>query len=243
VGTAAVPPTWPDVGSLQREQEEVGSLDPPPWAPPDRPLVAAAAFVAFARGEAGPGAEGDRAWVGAAVVAEDGRPLRTAVVRGRAGGPYRPGLLAHREGRMTVEALATVIDGGPAVDVLVLDATGRDHPLRCGLAVHLGWLLDLPSVGVTHRLLTRRDAPVPRCAGRGPSEVVHGPEGPVARWVCTRVGARPVVAHAGWRTDPDVAAQVVLRTSARARTPEPLRRARELARVARAVAGAGRPTG
>src|SRR5690606_22359060 len=74
-------------------------------------------------------------------------------------------------------------------------------------------------------------------------EVVHGPEGPVARWVCTRVGARPVVAHAGWRTDPDVAAQVVLRTSARARTPEPLRRARELARVARAVAGAGRPTG
>ena len=29
-------------------------------------------------------------------------------------------------------------------DVLLLDGTGRDHPRRCGLAVHLGAVLDLP---------------------------------------------------------------------------------------------------
>ncbi|MCB1272621.1 MAG: endonuclease V [Microthrixaceae bacterium] len=45
----------------------------------------------------------------------------------------------------------------PPADAVMVDATGRDHPRRCGLALHLGHLLDLPSVGVTHRLLTDRD--------------------------------------------------------------------------------------
>ena len=38
-------------------------------------------------------------------------------------------------------------------DVLLVNATGRDHPRRAGLAVHLGARLDLPTVGVTNRLL------------------------------------------------------------------------------------------
>jgi deoxyribonuclease V len=49
-----------------------------------------------------------------------------------------------------------------------------------------------------------------------------------------------VVAHAGWRTDPDTAAEVVLLASTQgARTPVPLQEARRVAREARALAGAG----
>jgi deoxyribonuclease V len=58
----------------------------------------------------------------------------------------------------------------------------------------------------------------------------------------TRAGARPVVVHPGWHTDLDTALAVVRASTRRARTPEPLRRARQLARYARAAAG-GTPRG
>jgi deoxyribonuclease V len=62
----------------------------------------------------------------------------------------------------------------------------------------------------------------------------------VARWVCTRNGVRPVVAHAGWRTDAETAAELVLMASTPAsRTPVPLQEARRVAREARALAGGG----
>ncbi|HSP73454.1 MAG TPA: hypothetical protein VLN26_13855, partial [Gaiellaceae bacterium] len=49
-------------------------------------------FVCFARGAAGPGRAGDRAWAAAAV------DEQAAVVEGEAGAPYVPGLLGLREG-------------------------------------------------------------------------------------------------------------------------------------------------
>ncbi len=235
-----------DDAALVAEQERVGSLRPPPWHPPDRPLVLAGCFVAFARGEQGPGRTGDHGWGGAAVVDEDGSPLATAAVPGRAPAPYRPGLLAAREGPMLLAALRAVLDRAPVpVDVVLVDATGLDHPRRAGLARHLGAVLDLPTVGVTHRGLTDRGAP-PALVARGDRvDVVHDGE-PSAAWVCTATGARPVLAHAAWRTDVDTAVVVVLRTchpgattlpgGTAGRTPEPLRQARRVARTARSDA-------
>jgi deoxyribonuclease V len=101
-------------------------------------------------------------------------------------------------------------------DVLLVNSTGLDHPRGAGLAIHLGAVLGLPTIGVTERRLT------------------GGEEG-VARLLITRVRARPLVVHPGWRTDLDTAVQVVLRLCLLARTPEPLREARRLARTARAA--------
>lgn len=225
-----------DEGALVAAQHEIGRFEPSPWAPRPGPLRAAGAVVAFARGEQGPGRAGDRAWVGAAVV-EDGRRRRSVVTRGVAGAPYRPGLLALREGGMLLDGLRALLDVlDVAPDVVLVDATGRDHPRRCGLALHLGALLDLPTVGVTERLLERRHAEPPPLARRGASAPVSIGGHPVAAWVCTATGARPVVAHAAWRTDVDAAVDVVLRTSGGARRPEPLREARRVAREARAAA-------
>jgi deoxyribonuclease V len=59
----------------------------------------------------------------------------------------------------------------------------------------------------------------------------------VGHLVRTRDGAKPVVAHAGWRTDVDDAREVVLLASTPAsRTPVPLGEARRVAREARAIA-------
>jgi deoxyribonuclease V len=61
----------------------------------------------------------------------------------------------------------------------------------------------------------------------------------VARRLRTRAGARPIVVHPGWRIDLGTAVSVVLASTRRARTPEPLRRPRRAARQARAAAGDG----
>jgi deoxyribonuclease V len=157
------------------------------------------------------------------------RVVAEATVTGEAAGPYLPGLLALREGpclEAAVRALAVV------PDVLLVDATGADHPRRAGLALHLGAVTGLATVGVTHRPLLATGA-WPRDA-RGAHTPLTLDGACVGAWVRTRAGARPLAVHAGWRTTVDVAIEVVLSCSFGHRTPEPFRHARRLARIARA---------
>jgi deoxyribonuclease V len=231
-----VEPAFLDAAALRAAQAELGRREPTPWHPADGALRVAGCFVAFARGEQGPGQAGDHAWVGAAVLDERGRVLAGTVTTGITGGPYVPGLLAQREGQLLLDGVAELVDSAPELtpDVVLVDATGRDHPRRCGLAVHLGYLWDLPTIGVTHRLLSAREAQPPALTTRGDHAEILMDGRPVAAWCCTRSGARPVVAHAAWRTDVRTAVDVVVRCSLDSRTPEPLRAARRLARQARA---------
>jgi deoxyribonuclease V len=157
------------------------------------------------------------------------RALADAVLAGEAGAPYAAGLLALREGPLLERAVRMLRE---PPQVLLVDATGRDHPRGAGLALHLGAVADLPSVGVTHRpLLAEGPWPEPQ---RGASSALLLDGERVGAWLRTRAGARPVAVHPGWQTDVDVAIAVVLAASRGHRTPEPLRRARRLARSARA---------
>lgn len=219
---------WPGTAdALESEQRRLVSLAPAPWQPGER-LAAAGVFVCFERSAAG-GPE--RGWAAAAVFdAQHGRILGTALTSGRAGAPYQPGLLALREGPLLEAAVRAL---RPPFDVLLVDATGRDHPRRAGLALHLGAVLDVPSVGVTHRpLLAEGSWPPPERGSVSPL-VLEGEI--VGYWLRTAAGARPLAVHAAWRTDPETAVEVVLRCSRSARTPEPLRAARRVARQARAA--------
>src|SRR3954469_8367971 len=141
---------WPrSAAELREVQRALASADPPPWRPGAGPLAVGACAVCFARGATGAGAAGDRAWAAAAVL-EAGGVGAEAAVAGAAAAPYAPALLALREGRVLEGAVRAL----PVVpDVVLIDATGRDHPRRAGLALHLGATLGLPTVGVTHRPL------------------------------------------------------------------------------------------
>ncbi len=223
---------WPATADeLIREQERLAALSPPPWRMDLPGLLVGGCFVCFPRGYEGEGASGDPAWA-AAVVLRDGRSVAQVVIRSRAAAPYRTGLLALREGPVLEEAVRAL---AVRPDVLLVNASGRDHPRRAGLALHLGAVVDLPTVGVTDRpLLASGPPPGP---DRGCLSPLRLDEEVVAYWVRTQPRARPVVAHAAWRTDPQTAAQVVLHAAASARTPEPVRLARHLARAARAADG------
>lgn len=244
--------------ALAREADSARAASP--WLSPERPTVGGC-FVTFARGEAGPGRPGDRAWAGAVAwradpssdggprsvdghlrgAAANGMPRRAddvldqAVAAERVPAAYAPGLLARREGPVLAAAVLAL---ETLPDVLLVDATGVDHPRRAGLAVHLGAVTEIPTIGVTQRPLVA-SGPLPTLR-RGSTTPLRLADRCVGYWVCTRTGARAVVAHAGWRTSPDTAAEIVLAVSTgEARTPVPLQEARRVAREARALGGAG----
>lgn len=214
----------------------LAAADAPRWRPsPADPPRIAACVVAFPRGGRGAGAAGDPGWAAAAVVAPGGAVVAEAVLAGQAGGPYAPGSLALREGPLLHAALQAL---GARPDVVLVDATGRDHPRGAGLAVHLGAIAGLPTVGVTHRPLLAEGAWPPPARGATAPLLLDGVR--VGAWLRTRAGARPVAVHAGWRTDVEVALEVVLAATGRHRTPEPIRHARRIARLARAGAQTSR---
>jgi deoxyribonuclease V len=220
---------WPQSArGLVDAQRALAAADPPPWRLPATAPIVGACVVCFPRGQTGPGARGDPGWAAAAVLSGH-RPVADAVAIGSAGGPYAAGLLALREGPLleaAVRGLAVV------PDVVLVDATGRDHPRRAGLALHLGAVVGLATVGVTHRPLLADGAWPDDTRGATAALLLDGER--VGAWLRTRPGARPLAVHAGWRTDVDVAVEVVLATARGHRTPEPLRHARRLARIARA---------
>lgn len=221
--------TWPETpAALLDVQEALSCLRPDSWRPGPGPWRVGGVFVCFGRGGSGPGAAGDRGWAGAAVM-EGRRLVAWATATGEAGSPYIPGMLALREGPL-LDAAVRNLAKGP--DVLIVNASGRDHPRRAGLAVHLGAVLGVPTVGVTWRpLLARGDLPGPE---EGATSPLFLDDEVVAAWVRVRPRVHPLVVHPGWCTDLDTAMSVVRSCVGRAVTPEPLRQARRLARLARA---------
>lgn len=224
---------WPaEPDSLITLQESLAAAAAPILEfDPDLPI--GGCYVCFARGGTGAGQAGEPAWAAAASTRRGRRGSATVVVAGESGAPYQPGLLALREGAL-LETAVRALPRPPAV--LLVDGTGRDHPRRAGLALHLGAALGLPTVGVTHRpLLASGEWPGPERGATSPL-LLDGEV--VGCWLRTRAGARPVAVHAAWGTRPELAASVVLAATRRARTPEPLRSARRAARRARAAAEA-----
>jgi deoxyribonuclease V len=226
-----VPPSshrWPRTPEALREaQRALSAARPSPWRPGAAPSVAGVA-LASTRGAAGPGEAGERAVAAAVVLAADGAEIARAVHAGSLAAPFEPGLLALREGPLLEAAVRAL----PAVaDVLLVHAAGRDHPRRAGLALMLGAALDLPTVGVTSRPLAARGEPPPDAA-EATSPLALGGE-VVAMWFRPRAGVRPAVVHAAWRTSAEVAVEIVRATARGLRTPEPVRRARALARAIR----------
>lgn len=256
---------WPtSAGELLHLQSRLAAAVEPAladerWEPSGPGDLLGGCFVVPARGTVGRGRAGDRVWAAAVAwrwpeagpevprrsdlhlrgpAPAPGRPRRAddvvdqATLSAEAPGSYEPGLLALRDGAVLADVLG-MLEFRP--DVVVVDATGTDHPRGAGLAVHLGAVTGLATVGVTRRPLVASGSRPE--LGRGASSPLLLHDRCVAYWVCTRDGVQPLVAHAGWRTSPEDARRVALGASTPgARTPVPLEEARRVAREARSNA-------
>jgi deoxyribonuclease V len=219
---------WPsDEKTLIAYQQRLATATPEPWTCDASTARIGGCWVCFPRGLSGPGTDHDQTWSAAVIMLRD-RLVEQQAVISTARAPYVPGLMALRLGPVMEEAVRGL---GDMPDILLLDATARDHPRRAGLAVHLGAELDIPTIGVTHRpLIAFGEWPEDE---RGAVSPLRIGEEWVGCWLRTQAGIRPLAVHPGWRIDLPTAVDVIMSMTSRRRTPEPLRRARQLARRTR----------
>jgi len=145
--------------------------------------------------------------------------------------PYVPGLLTFREAPALLEAFAKLKS---VPDVIILDGQGLAHPRRFGLASHIGYWLQTPTVGCakslfvgTYKKLGVRPGALARLMDKDEQ---------IGFAVRTRRGVKPVFVSVGHRIDLASAVRVVLATTRGYRIPEPTRlahlRVNELRRAA-----------
>jgi deoxyribonuclease V len=146
--------------------------------------------------------------------------------------PYVSGFLSFREGPAILDAIAKLTQPFGAI---TFDGQGVAHPRRCGLATHLGVVLDVPSVGVAKSRLIGTHDDVGTAAGSTAALVDRGePIGVVLR---TKDKTNPLFVSVGHRAN--VASAIALARSCvtRYRVPEPTRLADiEVAKVKAASA-------
>jgi deoxyribonuclease V len=151
-------------------------------------------------------------------------PLEQRVARRPTSFPYVPGLLSFREIPAAVDALAGL---ATTPDLLLCDGQGFAHPRRFGLACHLGWLLDVPSIGVAKsRLIGTFVEPAPQ---RGAWTPLLDAGEVIGAAVRSRAGVRPVLVSCGHRVGLASAIAFALACTGRYRLPEPARHAHRLA--------------
>lgn len=138
--------------------------------------------------------------------------------------PYLPGAFAARELPPLVEALEG-LKAKP--DVVLCDGHGIAHPRRCGLASHMGVLLDLRTIGCAKTILVGEHGALAPERGSTAELIDEGEV--VGAAVRTSDGVNPVYVSVGHRVSLETAVKVVLACS-RFRIPEPLRRADHLSR-------------
>ncbi|MBK8175466.1 MAG: deoxyribonuclease V [Rhodospirillales bacterium] len=140
--------------------------------------------------------------------------------------PYVPGLLSFREAPAAIAALDAL---RYRPDVLMCDGQGIAHPRRCGIASHLGVVLDLPTIGVAKsRLIGSADEP---SATRGAVTSLRDGDEEIGLCLRTRSGVRPVFVSTGHRVSLESALRIVLQCSTKWRLPEPTRLADRISKL------------
>ena len=226
----AEPKFWPtspaDLERLQRKlARQVDEEDSWQWGGEGQPAIGGV-FVSLPRNRLNDQAR-DIAWA-AAVIMEGHSVVASATATRRLMSPYKPGYLALTVGPI-LEDVMSALSQPP--DIIVVNAAGRDHIRGAGLAIQLGAALGVPTVGVTEH---------PDVGVGAEPDAHRGDWTPVRinnRLVGFRIrslsSANSIMAHAGWLTTPETARDIVVRTTGRMRVPEPLQRARQLARKLR----------
>ncbi len=150
--------------------------------------------------------------------------VESALARGPTGFPYVPGLLSFREIPAALAALAALAS---TPDLLLCDGQGFAHPRRFGLACHLGWLLDVPCIGVAKSRLIGAFAE-PGTA-RGAWSPLLDRDQTIGAALRSRAGSKPLFVSIGHRVGLASALRLALACTDRYRLPEPSRLAHQLA--------------
>jgi deoxyribonuclease V len=146
--------------------------------------------------------------------------------------PYVPGYLGFRESPAIIAALEKL---SRLADLVIVDGHGRSHPRRCGIATHLGVLIDVPSIGCAKTLLCGRiEGELGEAAGSRAPLIDRGEM--VGMALRTRARALPVFVSTGHRISLETAVAWILKLGDGRRLPLPIRMAHDAANMARRAA-------
>jgi deoxyribonuclease V len=135
--------------------------------------------------------------------------------------PYIPGLLAFREGPAIIGSFKQLKQ---KPDILMVDGQGIAHPRGCGIASHVGVILDIPTIGVAKkRLYGMFDEPGDM---KGDWTELNSNSGEsIGAVLRTRGGIKPVFVSIGHKIDLNTSIKVTLKCTDKYRIPEPTRQA------------------
>ncbi|VVB89182.1 Endonuclease V [uncultured archaeon] len=137
--------------------------------------------------------------------------------------PYIPIFLSFREGPAIVSAFKKL---GTAPDILMVDGAGFNHPRSAGIATHLGVALDVPTIGITKKILCGE--------GTEPSLVGEAAQlfyknGQIGWLLKSSQRSRPIIVAPGHRVSLDSSLSIVKSCLRGHKLPEPVRLAHEYA--------------
>ncbi len=110
--------------------------------------------------------------------------------------PYFPGFLAYREGPAISEAYSK-LESKP--DVMIFDGNGILHPRKCGLATHMGIVLDQPSIGIAKQLLV----------GEVKDRTVYVGREPRGELIVTKIHSKPLYVSPGHKMSLKTSVEIV----------------------------------
>jgi len=139
--------------------------------------------------------------------------------------PYIPGLFAFRELPLIIAAFEKI---KKLPDLLFIDGHGYAHPRRFGYACHAGAVLDIPTIGIAKRPMTRQEKNPGHEPGSCEEIVLEGEVTGIA--LRTKRGTPPVYISAGYHTSLPFAFRMACKTTRDHRIPEPIRIADLMAR-------------
>jgi deoxyribonuclease V len=109
---------------------------------------------------------------------------------------YIPGFRAQREISVMIDTFNKLKQ---KPDVLLINASGALHPRKCGLASHLGVMLDQPVIGITKNLL---------CGNLVNGEVILDNE-TIGKAVIIKKNAKPLYISVGHKVSLDKSVEIV----------------------------------
>ena len=151
--------------------------------------------------------------------------------------PYRPGFLGFRECNLLFKAISK-LPNNP--DLIMCDGHGKIHPRRFGEAVHLGFVLDIPTIGIAknpyigyfnkNEIKKIKGNKVPVWA-KNPESIEENSSNELLGYAtCLNDGSKSVFVSVGYQTTIDIALKICLITTMGHRQPEPLYFADHLSR-------------
>ena len=131
---------------------------------------------------------------------------------------YMSGLLTFREGAPLMSLFKKVSHN---LDLVLFHSHGQAHPRRFGLASHLGVLLDIPSIGISNKILVGRYAGLSN-EKFSVEPIIDGSES-VGMALRSRENKNPIFISIGHKVDLDSSVRLVKSLVRQYKAPEPIR--------------------